>query len=213
MNTILNRRRFLTSSVVGVGVSALSLAPRLLGAPPADGAAAGRARALFDGKTLQGWRARPRLSVPKDARFDSIPPEKLTAAVVKWHQEHGPQDKLKHVGRWEVVEGAIVGGHEPADSLYGAYLVSEEKFADFELELEARPDWPADTGIMIRRARVGERRIPGAGGSSSQRLHRGRVRQFAGSFLAAPFAMTGDKRPGFRVANLRSIPPEANFTR
>jgi hypothetical protein len=32
----------------------------------------------------------------------------------------------------------------------GSYLVSEETFGDFELKIDARPDWPADTGILVR---------------------------------------------------------------
>jgi hypothetical protein len=55
-----------------------------------------------------------------------------------------------HLGKWTVEDGAIVGGQEPAGSGLGAYLVSEEKFGDFELMVDARPDWRVDTGIMIR---------------------------------------------------------------
>jgi len=42
----------------------------------------------------------------------------------------------------------LIGGQERPK--VGNYLTSEETFADFELELEARPDWPADTGVMVR---------------------------------------------------------------
>ena len=50
---------------------------------------------------------------------------------------------------------AIEGRQDPARPGYGGYLVSEQTFGDFELELEMNPDWPADTGIMLRR-RPGE---------------------------------------------------------
>ena len=104
---------------------------------------------LFDGRTLKGWRAVPRLYAPKTGEFDRMPADQLKDAVVKWHEARPEmQARLRHTGRWEVVDGAIVGGQETPKM--GGYLVSERKFADFELELEARPDWPADTGIMVR---------------------------------------------------------------
>jgi hypothetical protein len=52
------------------------------------------------------------------------------------------------LGNWRVENGVIVGGQNPPR--IGSYLVTEEAFADFELEIEANPDWPADTGIMVR---------------------------------------------------------------
>lgn len=49
---------------------------------------------------------------------------------------------------WYVREGAIVG--EQALGRFGGYLVSDEVFGDFVLEADVWPDWPADTGIMLR---------------------------------------------------------------
>ncbi len=85
-------------------------------------------RLLFDGKTLTGWRA-----VPRSQRERS----------------------LKSCGRWTVENGIIVGGQDPPGSGLGAYLVSEEAFDDFELLIEARPDWRVDTGILVRTAPEG----------------------------------------------------------
>jgi hypothetical protein len=45
----------------------------------------------------------------------------------------------------------IVGRQDPDHPGWGGYLVSDETFGDFELELEMWPDWPADTGVMLRR--------------------------------------------------------------
>jgi hypothetical protein len=52
------------------------------------------------------------------------------------------------LGKWTVQDGVIIGGQDPPR--VGSYLVTEETFDDFELQIEARPDWPADTGIMVR---------------------------------------------------------------
>lgn len=52
------------------------------------------------------------------------------------------------LGKWSVEDGAIIGAQ--ATPGVGSYLVTEETFDDFELRLEARPDWPADTGVLVR---------------------------------------------------------------
>jgi len=102
-------------------------------------------RPLFDGSTLAGWRAIPRV-------YGSWSPG--GAAVTELMAQYGietPSDPEAHPALWYVEEGAIVGRQVKLG--YGGYLISEETFGDFELELEMRPDWPADTGVMIRRQR------------------------------------------------------------
>ena len=76
---------------------------------------------IFDGKTLNGWIAKPR-----------------------------NPNMSNSTGRWVVEDGAIIGGQEPPGSGIGAYLVSEEKYGDFELLVDAKPDWSVDTGILVR---------------------------------------------------------------
>jgi hypothetical protein len=100
--------------------------------------------ALFDGATLTGWHAVPRLPVPVwpgGPEPDRSSPEYLAAAATS--------------GRWTVEDGAIVGGQEPAGSGLGGYLVSDETYADFELTFEVDPDWPADTGVLLRATDIG----------------------------------------------------------
>jgi len=77
-------------------------------------------RPLFDGVSLKGWKRQPR----------SLAQPSL--------------------GIWEVKDGVITGGQDPPGSGVGSYLVTEETFRDFELKIEARPDWPADTGVLVR---------------------------------------------------------------
>ncbi len=96
-------------------------------------------RPLFDGKTLAGWRAIHRLPA---ARLPGAPPP----------AESSPRYRkaLQGKGDWKVIEGSITGGQDPPGSGVGGYLISNEKFADFELSIEANPDWGVDTGVMIR---------------------------------------------------------------
>ena len=77
-------------------------------------------RPLFDGVSLSGWTRKSR---------------------------NPAQPSL---GRWSVEDGVIIGGQDPPGSGLGSYLVSDEAFGDLELQIEARPDWPADTGILVR---------------------------------------------------------------
>lgn len=102
-------------------------------------------RPLFDGTSLAGWHAVPRV-------YGSVYPGGPTVYDV--FAEYGiatPPDPERHPARWFVEDGVLVGEQSMPD--YGGYLVSDESFGDFELVLEAKPDWPADTGVMIRRRR------------------------------------------------------------
>lgn len=100
---------------------------------------------LFDGRTLNGWRAIPR-------RYGTLYPGGPHVLDVLSELPRDYQERADaQPAAWEVEDGAIVGHQEPEGSGYGGYLISERTFGDFELRLEAKPDWPADTGIMLRR--------------------------------------------------------------
>jgi hypothetical protein len=138
------RRDFLR----GVAVAALG---GVLRGPSQAASQTEKTRSLFDGQTLKGWHAVPRASPEQWERFKRLK---------KGGSAPSPKDesflaRMVQSGRWTVEDGAIVGGQEPPGSGIGAYLVSTETFADFELELEANPDWPVDTGIMIRCQEIG----------------------------------------------------------
>lgn len=169
-------------------------------------------RSLFDGATLQGWHAVSRPALPREVSSGSIAKSELVTHVREWNARTPEgRAKLAHTGRWEVRDGAIVGGQEPAGSGLGAYLLSDATFADFELELEARPDWPVDTGIMLRAHALGgigfqvlvDHRPNGAiGGIFGNGL---------GNFRAASFSIDGDEQPGFHVGGLRAGTGEPSF--
>ena len=101
---------------------------------------------LFNGRDLTGWFATPR-------SYGELWPGGPTVADVAPgllpddYEEHAAQ----HPAVWTVEDGAIVGRQDAPGSGWGGYLVSDGIFGDFELIVEANPDWPADTGIYLRK--------------------------------------------------------------
>lgn len=79
---------------------------------------------LFDGKTLQGWH-----------RHENLPGDRVG-------------------GKWEVVDGAIVGDQDPPG--HGGFLVTDEAYRDYVLKLETRLDYPVDSGIFLRVGETGK---------------------------------------------------------
>jgi hypothetical protein len=94
---------------------------------------------LFDGKTLNGWHSAHRLPAPL------YPGGKTPDMNGEWYL-----NALKSKGKWTVEDGAIIGGQDPPGSGLGGYLVSDHTYQNFELLVDAKPDWPADTGILVR---------------------------------------------------------------
>ncbi|HEV3022436.1 MAG TPA: DUF1080 domain-containing protein [Pirellulales bacterium] len=82
--------------------------------------------ALFDGKTLEGWHTNP---------------EKIG---------HGTG------GHWAVDDGAITGEQDPPGSGNGGILLTDRKFADFELTIDMKPDWGVCSGLFIRSTDQGQ---------------------------------------------------------
>jgi hypothetical protein len=96
-------------------------------------------RSLFDGKTLAGWHALPRAQAAKAPKGGQAgDPDSLY------------ERSLRSRGKWTIEDGILTGGQDPPGSGLGAYLVSDEAFGDFELLIDARPDWRVDTGILVR---------------------------------------------------------------
>ena len=48
-----------------------------------------------------------------------------------------------------------MGTQDPPGCGYGGYLLSDESYADFLLTFEVRPDWPADTGVLVGATELG----------------------------------------------------------
>jgi len=162
----------------------------------------GQFRPLFDGSTLAGWRAVPRVYGNWNPGGPAV-----TDLMAQYGVET-PPDPDAHPAIWEVEDGAIVG--RQAKLGYGGYLLSEEAFGDFELALEMRPDWPADTGVMVRRQRdswegfqilVDHRPSGGIGGFYGNGL---------AGFSAVPFAVDAVLDNQDRPVGLRADDPETS---
>ncbi len=134
-------------------------------------------RPLFDGVSLKGWT--------RKARELARP----------------------SLGIWTVQDGFISGGQDPPGSGLGSYLVSDEAFSDFELQIEARPDWPADTGVLVRTVPQGNIGIQvlidhrphgGIGGFYGNGL---------GGFHAWAYSFTAEKDKDGRLVRLIPGPP------
>jgi hypothetical protein len=119
---------------------------------------------------------------------------------------------------FRVVHGVLLGTQQPYGQ--GGMLVTDKKFRNFELTLEAKPDWGCDSGIFFRATESGAAyqitmdylgtgngnlgRMIGEGGIS---LGGGRGRGAAGNVTsaAAPAA-----RPGTAAGNAQSAPNSAS---
>jgi hypothetical protein len=75
---------------------------------------------LFDGQSLKGW--------------------------------HKPPKRIGHGtgGHWTVEDGILLGEQDPPGSGNGGLLLSDQKFGDFELQIDMHPDWGPDTGVFFR---------------------------------------------------------------
>ncbi|MFE4727752.1 DUF1080 domain-containing protein [Microbacterium sp. NPDC056736] len=108
---------------------------------------------LFNGEDLDGWFATPRVYGPMWIGGPTL--RELQAdrpAGARFTDEYFDAAPNRPAA-WTVEDGAIVGRQDEPGSGFGGFLLTERTFGDFELVLEANPDWPADSGILVRKTR------------------------------------------------------------
>ena len=67
-----------------------------------------------------------------------------------WHRQKEPGQHGTG-GNWGVTEdGVIFGEQGPPGSGNGGFLLTDETYPEFELELSLRPDWGPDSGVFVR---------------------------------------------------------------
>lgn len=156
---------------------------------------------LFDGVSLAGWRTIPRTY----GRLYPGGPHVLDV-MTDFPADYNEQ-ATAHPAAWSVEDGAIVGRQDPTGSGWGGYLITARAFGDFELRLEANPDWPADTGVMLRRRRdsweglqvlIDHRQSGSIGGFYGNGI---------GGFHAVPFALDAVRDATGKAVGLRGDDP------
>jgi hypothetical protein len=78
---------------------------------------------IFDGKSLKGW-------------------------MVSTKTGHSRASKNKSGGKWDVIDGAIVGSQDIPGN--GGILITEKEYGDFEVRLEMKNDFGPDSGLFLR---------------------------------------------------------------
>jgi hypothetical protein len=106
-----------------------SLLALILASPAFAEPAQGAWKTLFDGKTLTGWH-------------------------VSTATSHSNTSKNTSGGKWEVVDGAIVGSQDIPGN--GGIIITDEKFGDFEVVIEMRNDFGPDSGLFLRSTEDGK---------------------------------------------------------
>jgi hypothetical protein len=156
---------------------------------------------LFDGVSLTGWRTIPRTY----GRLYPGGPQVLDV-LTDFPSDYNEQARA-HPAAWTVEHGAIVGRQDPPGSGWGGYLITDRAFGDFELRLEANPDWPADTGVMVRRRQdsweglqvlIDHRQSGSIGGFYGNGI---------GGFHAVPFALDAIRDASGNAVGLRGDDP------
>jgi len=175
----------------------------------------GEIKEMFDGDSLDGWMPTPRLYVPRGEKFAKIPSSQLYEAIIE-HYSQSPGDfrgipdrvRVKNTGVWKIEDGVLTGGQVP-NTILGAYLLSKKKYGDFELTMEINPDYPIDTGIMVRAHRVGTVGFQVLIDNRPNGTIGGVYGNSLGHFFAYPFVFDGDEEIGNKISNLRPGNPNA----
>lgn len=78
----------------------------------------------------------------------------LTGWIVSAKSGHSRASKNKSGGKWEVVDGAIVGSQDIPGN--GGIIITEKQYGDFEVALQMRNDDGPDSGLFLRSTDTGK---------------------------------------------------------
>ena len=84
---------------------------------------------IFDGKTMKGWHVSSKTG-------------------------HSGPSKNKSGGKWEIVDGAIIGSQDIPGN--GGIIITDEKYGDFEVSIEMKNDFGPDSGLFLRSTEEGK---------------------------------------------------------
>ncbi|MEK6236161.1 MAG: sulfatase-like hydrolase/transferase, partial [Planctomycetales bacterium] len=115
-------------------------------------------------------------------------------ALKGWNRARFPEGHVYNGGDWKAKSGEIIARRRAGDKR-GGWLVSDGTYGDFELELEVRPDWGCDTGILLRQNDHGagiQITIDYRDGGNVGFIHG----QGSGSYYTRPFSLMGEVNDG-----------------
>jgi len=84
---------------------------------------------IFDGKTMKGWHVSSKTG-------------------------HSRPSKNQTGGKWEIVDGAIIGCQDIPGN--GGIIITDEKYSDFEVSIEMKNDFGPDSGLFLRSTEDGK---------------------------------------------------------
>lgn len=121
-----------------------------------------------------------------------------------WHKNRRPSAHGTG-GLWQVADGVLTGEQDPPGSGNGGLLLTDEKFADFELSIDMHPDWGPDSGVFFRCTEEG------AGFQMYVDYHDkgnvGHLRgEMPGSFALKPFQFFGELDQAERLTGFSTKP-------
>lgn len=122
-----NSLRKLCTSTLLAGLLSLLTLPSFAAEPPEG------FEPIFDGKTMDGWHARP--------HFNPIELASMEASAREAKMEQWMADAKQH---WTIENGELVNDGK------GAYLVTNKDYTDYELMLEYKTVARADSGIYLK---------------------------------------------------------------
>jgi hypothetical protein len=103
---------------------------------------------------LQDYHASAGTVEYRHIRIQPLAPDGTAAGFRHLTAEAGGWRKIRtghgSGGQWDFVAGAWEGEQDPPGSGNGGVLASEAVFGDFELIVEAKPDWGVDSGVFLR---------------------------------------------------------------
>ena len=98
------------------------------------------------GASLPCWQGPLAYAVPGESKWISLFDGK---SLDGWHKN---RQKISHGtgGAWRVEDGVITGEQDPPGSGNGGILLTDEKYGDFELLIDMKPDWGVCSGLFLR---------------------------------------------------------------
>lgn len=123
------RNRIRQMSIVVIGLAVIGLSPLFAELPEPEKFSDDGFVSIFNGKDTTGWH-------------------------ISTKTGHSRTSKNKTGGKWEVVDGAIIGSQDVPGN--GGIIITDKKYSNFEVVLEMKNDDGPDSGLFLRSTEDGK---------------------------------------------------------